>query len=160
MLLQGLIAGPTINAVAGFGEELGWRGLLLKEMAPLGFWKSSVIIGFIWGLWHAPLILMGHNYPGYEVIGVGMMIIWCILLSPLFTYITVRADSVIAAAVLHGSLNATLGLAILPVKGVNVLIVGATGLAGFVVLIFVNLILLFWARPQMPDQSMIFQGKN
>ncbi len=160
MLVQGIIAGPTINAVAGFGEELGWRGLLLKEMAPLGFWKSSVIIGFIWGLWHAPLILMGHNYPGYEVIGVGMMIIWCILLSPLFTYITVKANSVIAAAVLHGSLNATLGLAIMPVTGGTVLTVGATGLAGFVVLIVVNLILLLWARPQMPDKSMIFQREN
>jgi len=156
MLVQGIIAGPTINAVAGFGEELGWRGLLLKEMAPLGFWKSSVVIGFVWGIWHAPLILMGHNYPGYEVIGVGMMIIWCILLSPLFTYITVRANSVIAAAVLHGSMNATLGLAIMPVTGGTVLTVGATGLAGFAVLIVVNLILLLWVRPQMPDKSMIF----
>ncbi len=160
MLVQGLIAGPTINAVAGFGEELGWRGLLLKEMAPLGFWKSSVIIGFIWGIWHAPLILMGHNYPGYEVIGVGMMIILCILLSPLFTYITVGANSVIVAAILHGSLNAVMGLAIMPVKGASVLIVGATGLAGFAVLILVNLFLLFWARPQMPDKSMIFQVKD
>lgn len=26
-LAQGLIAGITVNAVAGFGEELGWRGL-------------------------------------------------------------------------------------------------------------------------------------
>ena len=160
MLVQGLFAGPTINAVAGFGEELGWRGILLNEMAPLGFWKSSVIIGFIWGIWHAPLILMGHNYPGYEIIGVGMMIIWCILLSPLFTYITVKANSVIAAAVLHGSLNATLGLAIMPVKGANVLTVGAAGLAGFAVLIVVNLLLLLWVRPQMPDKSMIFQEEN
>jgi hypothetical protein len=27
-LLQGLLVGITINAVAGFGEELGWRGFL------------------------------------------------------------------------------------------------------------------------------------
>jgi len=25
-LLQGLIVGPTVNAIAGFGEEVGWRG--------------------------------------------------------------------------------------------------------------------------------------
>lgn len=30
-LLQGLIAGITINAVTRFGEELGWRGFLQKE---------------------------------------------------------------------------------------------------------------------------------
>ena len=27
-LIQGLIAGFTVNAVAGFGEEIGWRGFL------------------------------------------------------------------------------------------------------------------------------------
>jgi len=42
MLAQGIIAGPTINAVAAFGEELGWRGFLLKETASAGFWKSAL----------------------------------------------------------------------------------------------------------------------
>jgi membrane protease YdiL (CAAX protease family) len=60
-LIQGLFAGITINAVAGFGEELGWRGFLLREFDYMGFWKSSAIIGVIWGIWHAPLILQGHN---------------------------------------------------------------------------------------------------
>ena len=60
-LLQGLIAGITINAVVGFGEELGWRGLLQRELGFIGFWKSSILIGFIWGVWHAPIILQGHN---------------------------------------------------------------------------------------------------
>jgi len=31
-LFQGLLAGITVNAVAGFGEELGWRGLLQREL--------------------------------------------------------------------------------------------------------------------------------
>ena len=62
-LLQGLVAGITINAVFGFGEELGWRGLLQLEFARLGFWKSSALIGLIWGVWHAPIIIQGYNYP-------------------------------------------------------------------------------------------------
>jgi len=62
-LIQGLIAGVTINAVAGFGEEYGWRGFLQSKLHFLGFWKSSYLIGIIWGFWHAPLILQGHNYP-------------------------------------------------------------------------------------------------
>jgi membrane protease YdiL (CAAX protease family) len=56
-LVLGLLAGVTINAVAGFGEELGWRGLLQREFSYMGFWRSSVIIGIIWGIWHAPIIL-------------------------------------------------------------------------------------------------------
>ncbi|MEA3431936.1 MAG: CPBP family intramembrane glutamic endopeptidase [candidate division WOR-3 bacterium] len=137
-LLQGLVAGITINAVAGFGEELGWRGFLQREFAYMGFWKSSMLIGFIWGAWHAPIILRGHNYPEHPVTGVFMMIAWCILLAPTFSYIRLRAKSVIAAAIVHGSLNGTAGLAIMVVKGGNDLIIGVTGLAGFIVLVLVN----------------------
>ncbi|MFT5723204.1 MAG: membrane protease YdiL (CAAX protease family) [Bacteroidia bacterium] len=135
MLVQGLIAGFTINAVAGFGEELGWRGFLLREYADMKFWKASIYIGFIWGAWHAPLILQGHNYSAHPIIGVFMMIIWCILLTPLFNYITIKAKSVIATAIMHGTLNAVAGIAILLVTGGNDLTIGFTGLSGFVVLI-------------------------
>lgn len=37
MLIQGLIAGITINAIAEFGEELGWRGFLVKELSEVNF---------------------------------------------------------------------------------------------------------------------------
>jgi uncharacterized protein len=150
-LLQGLIAGITINAVAGFGEELGWRGLLQKELAFLGFWRSSVLIGFIWGLWHAPLILQGHNYPQHPRAGVLMMTLWCMLLAPIFGYIRVKARSVIAAAIMHGTLNATYGLAIVLIQGGNDLTTGVTGLPGFVVL--AGVILILWLRDSDPQGS-------
>ena len=145
-LLQGLAAGPTVNAVAGFGEELGWRGFLQKELKGLGFYRSSVLIGFIWGVWHMPIILQGHNYPDHPLFGVFMMIAWCILLSPIFSLVRLRSDSVIAAAVLHGSLNGTAGLALMVVEGGSDLLVGVTGLAGFAVLLLVNLVLLLQDR--------------
>lgn len=137
-LIQGLVAGVTINAVAGFGEELGWRGLLQKELGYLGFWRSSAVIGVIWGVWHAPLILQGHNYPQHPVPGVFMMTVWTLLLSPIFSYVRLKAKSVIGAAVMHGSLNATAGLALVVIKGGSDLTVGVTGLAGFIVLALVN----------------------
>ncbi len=156
MLLQGIIAGPTINAIAAFGEELGWRGFLLKETASAGFWKSATFIGFIWGIWQAPLILMGHNYPGFEVAGVFMMTLWCILLSPMFSYITIKANSVIAAAILHGSLNAVAGLAIMPLTGSTPLLTGVMGLAGFLVLAVINLVIFFFGKPEELMQREIF----
>lgn len=145
-LLQSLIAGVTVNAVAGFGEELGWRGLLQREFNFMGFWKSSAIIGVIWGIWHAPLILQGHNYPQHPLVGILMMTIFTLLLSPIFSYIRLKAKSVIAAAILHGSFNATTGLSILVIKGGNDLTVGVTGLAGFIVLIIVIICLFFYDR--------------
>ena len=46
--LGGIFAAFTINLPFMFGEEFGWRGLLLKETQQLGFIKSNLLIGFIW----------------------------------------------------------------------------------------------------------------
>ncbi len=154
-LVQGLIAGVTINALAAFGEELGWRGLLQREFGYLGFWKSSAAIGLIWGVWHAPIIIQGYNYPQNPRGGVLMMIVWTLLLSPIFSYVRLRAKSVIAAAIIHGSLNGTAGLALLVVKGGNDLTVGVTGLAGFIVLALVNIGILIYERAVAKEPVMM-----
>ena len=57
-----LLAGFTINGLFAFGEEYGWRGWLADELRPLGAFWANVITGVLWGLWHAPLILLGFNY--------------------------------------------------------------------------------------------------
>ncbi len=141
VLIQGLFAGITINAIAAFGEELGWRGLLLKEFDYMNFWKASIIIGVIWGVWHAPLILQGHNYPLYPITGVFMMTIWAVLLTPIFCYIRIKSKSVLTAAIMHGTINGTAGISILLVKGGNELLIGVTGAAGFISLILINVLI-------------------
>ena len=157
-LLGGLVAGVTINAVAGFGEELGWRGFLQKELAFLGFWRASLLIGVVWGLWHAPLILQGHNYPQHPVIGVFMMTVMCVLLAPIFGYVRVKARSVIAAAIIHGTFNATYGLSIVLVRGGSDLTTGVTGLPGFLVLAVV--ILILWRHDPDPAHSDVLNSDN
>ncbi len=154
-LLQGLIAGITINAIAGFGEELGWRGFLQKELGYLGFWKSSVVIGLIWGIWHAPIILQGHNYPEHPQTGVLMMVIFTLLISPIFSYVRLKAKSVIAAAIIHGSINATAGLPLMVLKGGNDLTVGVTGFAGFIVLALANVGIFIYDRHFAREKIMI-----
>ncbi len=143
-LAQGIIAGISINAVVGFGEELGWRGFLLKELSPYGFWKSSLLIGVIWGVWHTPIILLGHNYPQHPKIGVLIMVIFCVLYSPIFSYITKKAKSVIAAAILHGTINGTAGISIMLLKGGNDLTIGITGAAGLITLLMVDVALYIY----------------
>ncbi len=154
-LIQGLIAGPTINAVFGFGEELGWRGLLQKEFGYMGFWKSSAWVGVIWGVWHAPIILQGYNYPEHPTLGVAMMTIFTLLLAPIFAYIRTKAKSVIAAAILHGSMNATFGLSLIIVKGGGDLIVGVTGLAGFIALVLTNIVLWIYDSRLAKESIMV-----
>lgn len=153
-LPQVLIAGITVNAVAGFGEELGWRGFLQKEFEKLGFWKSSILTGVIWGIWHAPIILQGHNYPGHPLAGVFMMTIMSTMFAPVFSYVRIKAKSVIAAAIAHGSLNASVGLSFMLLKGGNDLIIGMTGLAGFIVLAIVNLCIFMFDRSISKESSL------
>lgn len=138
-LVQAIIAGYTINAFFALGEELGWRGYLLKALKGKKFFSVSLITGFIWGLWHFPLILIGHNYPQHPFIGVVMMIIWCILLSPVITYIVIKSKSVITAAIYHGTLNAIAGISVLYLVGGNDLTNGVTGIAGFITLLLINI---------------------
>jgi membrane protease YdiL (CAAX protease family) len=162
-LLQGLIAGVTINAIAGFGEELGWRGFLQREFSYMGFWKSAAVIGLIWGIWHAPLVLQGLNYPQHPSVGVFIMTIWCLLLAPIFSYVRLRAKSVIAAAIIHGTVNGTYGLSIVLVKGGNDLTTGVTGLAGFIVLVVVNIGILIYERvlaKESVEGCLAYSGKG
>jgi membrane protease YdiL (CAAX protease family) len=145
-IVNALIAGCTINAVFAFGEELGWRGYLLKALRDKKLLPVSLIIGGVWGLWHFPLILIGHNYPQHPVIGVGMMIVFCILLTPVMIYIVIKSKSVITAAIFHGSLNAIAGIGILYLVGGNDLTNGTTGLAGFVVMLLINLLFYIYDK--------------
>ena len=117
-----------------------------KQLAPLGFWRSSFLIGLVWGVWHAPLILQGHNYPQHPVAGCLMMVAFCVLYAPLFSYVRIRSGSVIAAAIMHGTLNGTWGLGILLLAGGSDLSVGVTGFAGLVVLAAANAGLLILDR--------------
>lgn len=141
MVGQALVAGVTVNMLAALGEELGWRGYLHEQLITLGFWKCSLVTGTIWGLWHAPLILQGHNYPSFPLLGVLFMTVWCILLSPLFTLIQEKSGSVIASSIAHGSLNASIGISFVYITGGHVLWNGFHHLSGFVLLALVNLVM-------------------
>ncbi len=143
ILVGGLIAGLTINALVAFGEELGWRGFLHQYFAGHSFWQRSMLIGVFWGIWHAPLILRGHNYPDHPVVGVAMMIVFCLLWSPLYELVRERTGSVIYPAIMHGTMNATAGTMVF-VTGSD-LLRGPTGVAGMLVLLLIN-VLLYWQR--------------
>mgnify|MGYP002623730173 CR=1 FL=1 len=137
-ILSGITAGMTINALFAFGEEIAWRGWLLKQFEGVNFLKTSLIIGVFWGIWHAPLIAMGHNYPDHPVAGIGMMILFCLMVTPMVQYIRIKANSVIAVAVFHGTINAGSGISLLYIDGFNDLLCGTAGLAGILILFIVN----------------------
>ena len=57
----------VVTATSGpMGEELGWRGYLLKELsARYTLFVSALLVGIIWGFWHIPLwLLSGYTGTG------------------------------------------------------------------------------------------------
>ena len=106
---------------------------------------ALLIGGLIWGLWHAPLTVMGHNYgvgyPGYPVTGILAMCVFCTVMGIILSYVTIKTKSCLPAVVGHGVLN---GLASSGVyftsleKPYNVFLgpssVGLIGGAGFIAL--------------------------
>ncbi len=141
-LVGALLAGFTINGLFAFGEEYGWRGWLAEELRPLGAFWANVITGVLWGLWHAPLILMGFNYGSYGRIGTMFMIVWCIPLSFLLWRSREVTGSLLAPAILHGAINGFAGVFLILLVDANPLIAAPAGLIGAAVAAVVAA--LFW----------------
>ena len=120
-VVQALFLSPLLNAVSTFGEEFGWRGYLLPKLLPLGTRKAVLLSGVIWGVWHWPVILMGYNYGldyfGAPVLGPLAMVWFTVILSVLFSWITIKTENVWPAVIAHGALNGIAGLGLLFLQG-------------------------------------------
>jgi uncharacterized protein len=54
--------GVLINCVPALGEEIGWRGLLVPELAKeTTYVKTALISGGTWAVWHLPGILFADT---------------------------------------------------------------------------------------------------
>lgn len=131
-LLAALVAACSVNLPFMLGEELGWRGYLFLRTAHWPGMQRVLFTGVVWGLWHAPLIAMGHNYPGYPVAGVGMMVLFCVALAFLFDHARLRSKSIWAPAILHGILNGSAGAMVLFAWGGHLLVGSVVGVAALI----------------------------
>lgn len=118
-IASALLIAPIINTVFALGEELGWRGYLLPALLPLGQDQAIVASGVIWGVWHAPAILQGYNYPTQPVLGVALMTVFTVLIGTFFGWLYLCTGSPWAPALGHASLNATAGIPLLFLTGTD-----------------------------------------
>lgn len=146
----GIIAGFTINGLFAFGEEYGWRGVLMDELKPLGGVKANLLTGVMWGLWHAPVIVLGFNYGATRGWGVLMM---CVVMTPL-SFILWRARefsrSVVAPAIIHGAFNGFAGFFLFLTLGRSTFVAVPIGIAGALALTLVAAIMWRVAKPAPP----------
>ncbi len=128
--------GILFNMIFTFGEEFGWRGYLLPRLAPLGGISAAIITGVIWGLWHAPVIVLdGYNYPGHPWAGVGVMVIFTVALGMVFAWLRFRSGSVWPSVMGHAAFNAQAGFGFLLLSPADSLVRAPIGLVGLVPMI-------------------------
>lgn len=140
-IIVALVLGYTLNLILVFGIEFMWRGYAWEKLKRYGFFQASLISGACWGLWYAPLILMGMNYPEQPFWGILWMILSCILLSPILMYLRVTSQNIYGSSIFHGLINALANLTVILFYSNNHLLLGMQGLTGFAACIILNLII-------------------
>ena len=159
--VQALFLAPALNFVTCFGEEWGWRGYLLPKLSKqLPLIPTLLLSGVIWGLWHAPLTAIGHNYgtgyPGFPFTGIAMMCLFCTVLGVFMSYVTLKTGSCIPAILSHGAVNgfAAMGMSFTKDGGnpfVGPAPMGIVGLIPF--LIAAVLMIVGLHKTRTPDQE-------
>lgn len=149
--IQSAVVGPFLGVVIAFGEEYGWRGYLQGELVKLGRVRGVLLVGLIWGVWHAPIIAMGYNYPGYPVIGPILMTAFTVALAFPLAYAVFKSGSVWVAAFLHALNNQVLSTLVVLVNTPNDAAFSfGVGIYGILCLAVVDLLILrdpIWREP-------------
>ncbi len=96
------------NVISGLGEEIGWRGLFVPELAKLNsFTKTALISGIVWAAWHMPgIFLIDLNSNGTPALyAAAFLAILLIAISFPFAWLTLKSGSLWPAVLLHASHN-------------------------------------------------------
>lgn len=145
------VAAFVPNGLLAFGEEIGWRGFLLPRLLPLGQWPALVLVGVVWGLWHAPVLLLGYNYPQHRHLGVLVMVGFTVVVGVLIGWLRLATGSIWPAVLAHGALNASAGSVALFLRAgthFDTALAGITGVTGW--LLAVAVIVLLVALRRLP----------
>ncbi len=110
-----LVSYLVITMTAGFipktaralGEEIGWRGFLVPELAKVtSFTGVGLISGLMWAAWHYPSILFSDYNAGtpawYALTCFTVMVVASGFIA---AWLRLKSGSVWPAAILHGSHN-------------------------------------------------------
>jgi len=99
--------GVIENVSMTLGEEIGWRGFLVPELAKrMSFTKTSLLSGFIWAAWHSPLLLFADYSVGTNRwYALGCFSFTCISMSFMLAWFRLKSDSLWPAVLFHASHN-------------------------------------------------------
>jgi membrane protease YdiL (CAAX protease family) len=154
-----LLVAPLLNLVATFGEEFGWRAFLVPALRKFGSKKALIISGLIWGVWHWPVVMMGHNYglgyPGFPWFGLLVTLWFTMSVGIFFGWLSLKAKSVWPAVFAHGALNGIAAIGLLFVKEPFSMLLGPSpaGLIGCLPFTILSLVILIRMKEETLSEA-------
>jgi len=114
MLWLFVIGGLTVfniipGIISGFGEEFGHRGFMFPALLPNKPWHGLLVGGFLWYLWHQPLLLVfpaTDTTPLMQTIATHFAaIIGSICTHTYLSYVFAKSRSIFISSIAHIALN-------------------------------------------------------
>ncbi len=102
-----MTAGFLAKTGRALGEEIGWRGFLVPELAKVtGFFGIGMISGLMWALWHFPSIIFSdYNMGTPAPYALACFTIMVVSGSFIAAWLQLKSNSLWPAAIYHGSHN-------------------------------------------------------
>jgi membrane protease YdiL (CAAX protease family) len=99
--------GTPVACITALGEETGWRGFLVPNLAKLTTYpRVALISGAIWSVWHYPLLFFADYNAGTPPwYGATCFTVMVIGLSFAFAWMRLKSESLWTAVFLHASHN-------------------------------------------------------
>jgi len=150
--------GMLSSCVFALGEEIGWRGFLVPELAKITtFSRTALLSGAIWAAWHAPGIFFADYHSTtprwYALLCFTLMVIG---MSFAFAWLRVKSGSLWTATLLHASHNLFIQAVFDKLTrdtGITNWLIGEFGAGLAIAAVLVGII--FWKRRfDLPDTSL------
>ena len=95
----------TAFLVAAIGEEFGWRGYLQSALFKINksVLVNHVIVGFVWFVWHLPLLLLADQLSLFEL---AMILVSTLGLAVVYGQLRILSGTVWPCVMLHACSNA------------------------------------------------------
>jgi len=139
----------VVGVLTAAGEEIGWRGVLVPELAKImSFGPTALLSGFIWAIWHYPLIFFG-GYSGNTSLWYSLLCftILAMALGVVSAWLRLRSGSIWPSILLHASHNAWILVFFSPLTanmGLTPYLIGEFGIGLAVTTVVCALV--FWSK--------------
>ncbi len=102
------MAGMVSSCFSALGEEIGWRGFLVPNLAQTNsFTRTAVISGLIWSVWHYPILIFADYNSGTPTwYGLSCFTVMVVSIAVIFAWFRLKSGSLWTGMFLHASHNA------------------------------------------------------